>query len=391
LNQNMKTKMKLIFPAMLGAMLFAFPSAQAATANVSTNKPPVSTGTNSNPEAAMTALFGDPVIAKGKGFEIKRSQLDELVTKFKAAAAARNMSIPSEQTVEKGALDNLIAEPLLLARANDADRNKGVQSANLQMAAVLEQAGSQEALDRMFKARGVTAEAYRKEIAQFATANSVLERELKVVVTDEEATNFYAEHHAYFEQPETVHLRDILLLKIDPATGQPLTADQQQAKRKQIDDLLKRIRGGESFTNLAAKYSEDLSSKKKGGELPSLSRDRIPAELAAAAFSMTNNQVSDVIEVPNGCCIIKLVDKNPAKVEPYSGVDTKVAGVPPGQEPVTIRDILNARAVQVQTPAFLEKLKKDANVEILDPDLKALEEKSESKADTIMPATPNAK
>jgi len=27
----------------------------------------------------MTALFGDPVIARGKGFEIKRSELDEVM------------------------------------------------------------------------------------------------------------------------------------------------------------------------------------------------------------------------------------------------------------------------------------------------------------------------
>ena len=387
----MKTKMELIFPAALGAILFAFPSVQAATANVSTNKPPVITGTNSNPQAAMTALFGDPVIAKGKGFEIKRSELDELVTKFKAAVAAQNMSIPSEQTIEKGALDSLIGERLLLARANDADKSKGAQMANLQMTALLERVGSQEALDRMFKAHDTTAEASRQDIAQYVTAQSVLERELKVTVTDQEATNFYSEHLADFEQPETVHLRDILLLKIDPATGQPLTADQQQAKRKQIDGLLKRIRGGESFTNLAAEYSEDLSSKKKGGELPSLSRDQWPAELAAAAFSMTNNQVSDVIEVPKGYCIIKLLDKNPAKVEPFNGANTKIAGIPPGQQPVTIRDVLTVRAVRIQTPEFLEKLKKDASVEILDPDLKALEEKNESKADAIVPATPNAK
>ena len=387
----MKIKMKLIFPAVLGMMLYAFPVAQAATAGASTNKTSVSTGTNSNPQAAMTALFGDPVIAKGKGFEIKRSELDELVTEFKAAAAARNMSIPSEQTIEKLALDDLIAERLLLANANDADKSKGAQKADLQMMALLQQAGSQEAFDRMFKAHGTTAEASRQKIARLITANSVLERELKVTVTDEEATNFYKEYHADFEQPETVHLRDILLLKIDPATRQPLTADQQQAKRKQIDDLLKRIRGGESFTNLAAEYSEDPNSKEKGGELPPLGRDQLWPELAAAAFSLTNNQTSDVIETTVGYYIIKLLGKNPAKVEPYNGVDTKVAGIQPGQQPVTIRDILTTQAVQVQAPAFLKKLRKTANVEILDPDLKALEEKNESKADAIVPAAPNAK
>ena len=47
------------------------------------------------------------------------------------------------------------------------------------------------------------------------------------------------------------------LMTMDPVTHAPLTADQQQAKRKQIDDLLKRIRDGEDFAALAKQYSED--------------------------------------------------------------------------------------------------------------------------------------
>ena len=125
----------------------------------------------------MTALFGDPVIAKGKGFEVKRSELDELVTKFKAAAAAQNMSVPPE--IERIALNNLIDERLLLAKATDADRNKGVQMADLQMAALLERVGSQEKLDLLLKTHGVTAAAARQEMAQSVTAKSALERELK--------------------------------------------------------------------------------------------------------------------------------------------------------------------------------------------------------------------
>ena len=39
--------------------------------------PAVSAATNApSPEAAMKALFGDPVIVKGKGFELKQSDLD---------------------------------------------------------------------------------------------------------------------------------------------------------------------------------------------------------------------------------------------------------------------------------------------------------------------------
>ncbi len=78
----MKNKMKLIFSAALAAALIVLPRANAATANASTNPAPASVGTNANPDATMTALFGDPVIAKGKGFEIKQSELDEVARRL---------------------------------------------------------------------------------------------------------------------------------------------------------------------------------------------------------------------------------------------------------------------------------------------------------------------
>jgi hypothetical protein len=59
----MKTKLKLIFPAAL-ALIFATGNALADTNPASTNAAP-SADTNA---PSMASLFGDPVIAKGKGF-----------------------------------------------------------------------------------------------------------------------------------------------------------------------------------------------------------------------------------------------------------------------------------------------------------------------------------
>ena len=84
----MKKQIKLIFPAAFAVALFALPRVNAASANAATNAP-ASTATNDNSQAAMTALFGDPVIAKGNGFEIKRSELDGVMMGIKSTAAAR--------------------------------------------------------------------------------------------------------------------------------------------------------------------------------------------------------------------------------------------------------------------------------------------------------------
>lgn len=357
----MKTKTKLVFSAALGTMLFAFSSAQAATANVSTNKAPVSTGTNSNPEAAITALFGNPVIARGKGFEIKRSELDEVMTGLKSAAAAHGQAIPPGQLtqIESQLLDRLVQIQLLMQKATDADRTNGAQKTGLQMTALLERAGSQEALNRQMKAVGMTMAELRAKVTQEDTAQAVLTRELNVTVTDAEVKQFYDGHPADFEQPEMAHVRHILLMTMDPVARAPLSADQQQAKHKQIDDLLKRIQGGADFAALAKQYSEDPGSKDNGGELPAFSRGQMVPEFEAAAFSLTNNQVSAVVTTTYGYHVIKLIDKTPAKKVGYVTVVAK------------IKDFLTQQKIEKLAPAYLDKLKKEAGVEILDADLKA--------------------
>jgi peptidyl-prolyl cis-trans isomerase C len=376
----MKKQIKLIFPAVFAVALFALPRVNAASANTATNAP-ASTATNRNSQAAMTALFGDPVIAKGNGFEIKRSELDEMMTRIKSTAAARGQTIPPGQLtpIEGRVLDQLIQTRLLLQKATDADRSNGVQKINLQMSNLLTQVGSQEALDRQMKASGTTMAELRSKASQELTAwVVVLPRELNVAVTDAEVKQFYDDtnHSADFEQPEMAHVRHILSLTMDPVTHTPLSADQQQAKRKQIDDVLKRIRGGADFAALAKQYSEDPSSKDNGGEMPAFPRGQMAPEFEAAAFSLTNNQVSDVITTAYGYHIIKLLDKTPAKklvlTDKVSLGDVTVAA--------KIKDFLTQQKTEKLAPAYLEKLKKAADVQILDADLKAAAEAAAAAA-----------
>ncbi len=319
----MNNKLKLIFPATLAAIIFGACSALAATDPSATNAAPAAVvDTNANPSATMAALFGDPVIAKGKGVEVKQSALDEVVLGIKSAAAAHNQTIPPQQLmgIESQMLNRLIQIQLLLQKSTDADKAAGQAKAEQQLTNLLARAGSQEAFDRQLKAVGMTPEELRTKITQEATATVTLTRELGVTVTDAEVTNFYAAHPTDFEQPETVHVRHILLLTMDPVTHAPLTADQIAAKRKLIDDILKRARAGEDFAVLATQYSEDPGSKDNGGELPPFGHGEMVPQFEAAAFSMKTNTISDVVTTDYGFHIIKLLDITPAQQVPYAKV-----------------------------------------------------------------------
>ena len=360
-------KLKLSLSA---ALLAGVISASAVT-------PPVASpvATNASPEATIKALFGDPVIVKGKGFEIKQGELDQVLTGAKANAAAQGQQLPPEFSV--AILNQLITIQSLLQKATPADRTVGGAEADLQYTNLIKRFGSNEAFERQLKAVGMTVEDLRAKAMQEAVAKATLKRELNIAVTDDTAKAFYAKHTADFEQPETAHVRHILLMTIDPATRTSLPTNSVAAKRKQADDLLKQIRGGADFATLAKEYSEDPGSKVNGGELPEFSRGQMVPEFEAAAFSLTNNQVSDVITTQFGYHILKGIERTPARkflfTDTLPQVNKTVAEI--------CKNEVETEKIKDLAPDYVKKLRAELQVEITDPALKALDESVRAQAD----------
>ncbi len=322
--------------------------------------------------ASKTAdLFPDSVVARAKGFEIKRSQLDEEVIRIKSQAAAAGQPIPAEHAalVEQSVLDQMIQLELLKAKATETDKTAGKALAEKRFEEAKTRLGSEDAVNLRLKAEGLTREKLLAKWTEAATAESVVKRELKVSVTDADAKKFYDENPAKFEQPEKVRASHILFSTRDSATQKELPEDKKAAKRKLAEDILKRARAGEDFAKLAKEYSEDPGSKTAGGEY-TFARGQMVAEFEAAAFSLNTNQVSDIVTTQYGYHIIKLSEKIPAKKVELATVSSNV------------KDALLQQALQKQLPDYMKQLKKDAGVEILDEKLK-LKEMTEGPAPAL--------
>ncbi len=188
-------------------------------------------------------------------------------------------------------------------------------------------------------------------------AKSVLVRELKINVSDDAVKKFYDENPAQFEEPEMVRASHILLSTVDPKTGKELSDTQKAAKHKLAEDLLKRARAGEDFAKLAKEYSEDPGSKDNGGEYK-FPRGQMVKEFETAAFGLKTNEVRDIVTTQFGYHIIKLSQKYPAHKVELAEVSTK------------IKDYLTQQAMKKEAPAYLDGLKKQADVQILDDSLK---------------------
>ncbi len=366
--------------SVIAASLLAAHAAGAASAPASTNNPSPAT-----PAPKAADLFPDTVIAKGKGVEVKRSQLDEDFSRLRMQYALRNQQIPPDQIpdVQRRLMDEIIRTQLLIAKATDAEKAEARKQAQKRFDEAKADLGSEEVLNARLKAQDTTAEKLIANWTEALTAQTVLERDLKLGPTDADVKKFYNDNPSQFEQPEMVRASHILISTKDPADTnlnpllqRELPPEQKAAKRKQAEDLLKRARAGEDFAKLAKQYSDDKGSIDTGGEY-TFPRGRMMPEFEAAAFALKTNEISDLVQTSYGYHIIKLNEKIPAKkVELTPDVASKV------------KDYLRRQEVQThenEIDAYFAKLQKDADVQILDETLKA---RSNTSSSLLPPSHP---
>ena len=315
---------------------------------------------------AAEPLFADVVVAKAKGVEIRRSQLDDAFIAFKANMVSRGGTLPEEQRTKTEAqlLERLIVTQLLVNRATPADKAKAREKTDKIVADAARNAGSEEAFARQLKVLGVSGTQFTNRVLEQAIAEDLLSREIKskITIPAERLQEFYETNDAAFRQPETARAAHILLSTRNMNTRLELPDDQKKAKRDKAEKILARAKKGEDFTKLAEEVSEDPAVKENKGEYKFTRakddpRRAMMPEFEVAAFALKPGDISNLVSTEYGFHIIKLLEIIPARKTPLTEVSDK------------IREFLLTQETEKQLPAYFEKMKKEASVEILDQKL----------------------
>jgi parvulin-like peptidyl-prolyl isomerase len=375
---------KIVIATMLLAGTLALPGAEPQTA-----------GKIASARSRFADLFEDPVIARGRGVEVKQSELDEAFLTFRANLASRGQPLPDEQRPfrEKQILDRLIIGQILAKRATESDKAESKETTSKYIADAKKDAGSEDAYLRSLKPLGITAAQLEERVYREALADAVVRRELKstIKISEAQVDALYRTgsditvqllqqelekiakdpatslddltlvkrqieqtkrlNLARLQQPEKVRVSHILLLTRNPDNDRELPEDQKRTKRVQMDRILTRARSGEDFGKLVKEYSED---KNLQGTNVLSREDRWVPEFKAAAFSLEPGKVSDVVTTSFGYYVLKLHDRIAAQK-----IDLEKAAA-------DIREHLTQQELQRQMPDYFGKLRADAGVEILD-------------------------
>ena len=169
----------------------------------------------------------------------------------------------------------------------------------------------------------------------------------KIHATEEDMQLYYKAKQEEFKIPEMVKARHIFV-KVEKTAS-----DEEKKKAKdKAEEILKRVKSGEDFAQLASELSDDKGSKTKGGDLGFFPRGRMVPPFEQAAFSLKPGDISEIVETPFGFHIIKVEEKKESVLEPYDKVKDKV------------KEKLFTDLRKVKVEEFIEKAMKDAGVEM---------------------------
>jgi peptidyl-prolyl cis-trans isomerase SurA len=282
---------------------------------------------------------------------------------------------------EKDILRDLIDQQLLLEKGKDlgitgdTDLIKRLDQMRKDM-----KLDTMEELEKAATAQGISYEDFKQNMRNQIVTQKVIGEEVgsHLNITTDEQQKFYDQHKSEMERPESIRLSEILIAPQKPAdkpvtnaaadpsatgtaaTGQDAEAAKQAeetaalaAAEAKANDLLKQIKAGASFEDVAKKNSAGPSAG-QGGDLGVFKRGTLAKELEDRTFAMKSGEVTDVIRTKQGYVILKVTDHEMAGIPPMKDVTPK------------IMDALYYEKLQPALRAYLTKLREEAYIKVAD-------------------------
>jgi peptidyl-prolyl cis-trans isomerase D len=146
----------------------------------------------------------------------------------------------------------------------------------------------------------------------------------EVQVSPEELQAYYNQHRDEYRTPEQAKVSHILIKT--PLAGADGKVDEKGVAeaQKRAEDLLKQLKGGANFEELAKKYSEDPGSAKEGGSLGMISKGQTVPEFEKAAFSQPIGQIGDLVKSSYGFHIIRVDARQDAHLKTVDEVKSQI-------------------------------------------------------------------
>jgi len=262
------------------------------------------TGLNNNAVAAKIQSV-DRIVAIVDDEVIVRSEVNEKLAQVVGQLRAKKAKLPPRKILERQVLERLIVDKIQLAAATKAGVNVGEEVlaqavSNIARNNKMGMSEFRQAVERS----GLSFNRFRNQLRKQIITKRYRNKEMRsrIHITEREIDAYIAKSARTSGTRSAFHLFQIMV-----ATPEGSSADKIQAAKRKAQKLVKKIRAGGNFQNIALSQSDGRKAL-EGGDLGWYSANQIPSVFAEIIPKLGRGDVTDPIRTPIGFHIIKLAD-----------------------------------------------------------------------------------
>jgi peptidyl-prolyl cis-trans isomerase D len=143
--------------------------------------------------------------------------------------------------------------------------------------------------------------------------------EKKISPSEADLNDYYEGKRSQYDHPERAEARHIFI-----AAQSENPVDQDKAQKILEDYRTQILSGKAKFPDLARKFSQDSSSRDKGGEIGWIRRGDLPKDLEEIVFRLKKGEIAKPFKLQNGYDLVQLEDFEKAYKSTFQEVRSKV-------------------------------------------------------------------
>ncbi len=248
----------------------------------------------------------DRIVAVVNNDVIMETELQAGMERIREQLHKSETRIPPTEILERQVLERLIMNKILLQRAAQT----GIRVDDNRLNQAIGRIAKENHLSitqfrEILENEHVSFNSFREQIRDEMTVSMLQQREVdnRVVVTDREIKDYLDTEQSQVGDKMEYQIRHILI-----ATPEGATPEQLEKTRTRAEEVLRRLRDGADFAEMAVSVSDGRQAL-EGGDLGWRGTDQLPTLFADLVPKMQEGDISDLLQSGSGFHIIKLTGK----------------------------------------------------------------------------------
>jgi parvulin-like peptidyl-prolyl isomerase len=316
---------------------------------------------NISAQLSTTTLKIPNVLGKVNGVEIQSKYIEFRLNQI-LKNVKRPLTLREKTSIIKDLIEKEVVRELIHQQGEKSNLKVDSELIEKEMGALRKIYSSDGEFQKALSERNITSEDLKASMSIDIHARQLLNEQIKgkITVSDDDVKNYYEDNKSTFQRPESFLTRHIFAALFPPDALRKQTISELQKNREyfariaeeKIDGIIKDLKEGAGFKELAKAKSDDEGSRENGGDLEQIYKGIFDPAFDEAVAKLNPGEISGKVKTRFGFHVIQLIEKFPAELAPFEEMEKAIQ-----------KRLFLGKAKKL-AEVYVEDLKKQAKIEI---------------------------